>query len=253
MKGQLTLVGAGPGAIDLITLRALQVLKLADFILYDALANEDLLEHTRPDAQTIFVGKRAGEPSYTQDEINDMIVDLALQGGGAHVVRLKGGDPFVFGRGYEELKYARDHGLKTEVVPGISSAFALPALLGMPVTSRDVSRSVHLVTATGKEGQIAPELDDHLNGEGTLIVFMGFRMLSRIVARYKERSLGGLPIMVIQKGSTDEQEVVVGCVDSILEVVKNKQLGTPALIVAGNVVKLHPAYNPTNTEHHAIV
>jgi uroporphyrin-III C-methyltransferase len=247
-NGKLTLVGAGPGAADLITIRGINAIRAAHVVLYDALANEELLAYADLDAEVEFVGKRAGAPSYTQEEINEMIVDYAHAGGGSHVVRLKGGDPFVYGRGYEEIEYALSNGLEVEVVPGVSSAFAVPALLGVPVTSRGVSRAVHIVTATTRDGELSPELEKQLNGRDTLVIFMGFRRLSEIVAKLTERDMSGIPVLVIQSGSTKNEKIAMGPAHSIVERVQEAGLSTPALIVIGKVVALHPEYRNSSQE-----
>jgi uroporphyrin-III C-methyltransferase len=153
---KVTLVGAGPGDPELITLKGINAIKSADIVLYDALVSEEILGLIPQGIPSLCVGKRAGAHSYTQDEINELIVEVAYLYG--HVVRLKGGDPFVFGRGSEEIAYAESHGVSTCVVPGISSALAVPASLNIPVTARGISESFWVVTGTTKSGDISRDI-----------------------------------------------------------------------------------------------
>ena len=153
---KLTLVGAGPGDPDLITVKGIKALQQADVVMYDALVHPDLLDYCRPDALKVYVGKRRGAYSCVQEDINPLIVHYARQYG--HVVRLKGGDSFVFGRGYEEIEYARQHGIETAVVPGLSSSYAVPAAAGVPLTTRGLSESFWVVTGTTKAGKLATDL-----------------------------------------------------------------------------------------------
>ena len=148
-KMKLTLVGAGPGDPDLITVKGIKALQQADVVMYDALVHPDLLAYCRLDALQVYVGKRRGAYSCVQEDINPLIVHYAQQYG--HVVRLKGGDSFVFGRGYEEMAYAQQYGIQTEVIPGLSSSYAVPASAGVPLTTRGVSESYLVVTGTTKE------------------------------------------------------------------------------------------------------
>ena len=157
MKARVSLVGAGPGSADLITIRGLKVLQSADVVLYDALVDKTLLEEIPEHIPIIYVGKRCAKHSFTQDKINQLIVESAFNYG--HVVRLKGGDPFVFGRASEEIDYAEYFGLPVEVVPGITSAIAVPASQGIPVTKRGVSSSFWVLTATTKEQEFSKDFE----------------------------------------------------------------------------------------------
>lgn len=168
---RLTLVGAGPGDADLITLKAIKALQQADVVLYDALVNPALLEHAAAAAPKVFVGKRAGAHSLKQDEINKLIVDSAMAYG--HVVRLKGGDPFVFGRGYEELAYADKFNIATEVVPGISSSIAVPELQQIPLTIRGVNESFWVITGTTSSGEISRDIPLAAQSSASVIILMG--------------------------------------------------------------------------------
>src|SRR6195952_5629949 len=155
---RITLVGAGPGDTDLITIKGIKALKTADVILYDALVNEELLEFAPEHAVKVYVGKRSGDHSFSQDNINKLMIDYAINYG--HVVRLKGGDPFVFGRGHEELDFAAEHNIPSVMIPGISSSISVPALQHIPVTHRGLSESFWVITGTISNGQISPDLYD---------------------------------------------------------------------------------------------
>ena len=168
---KLTLVGAGPGDVDLITVKAIRVLKTADVVLYDALVNEELLEYINADAEIIFVGKRRGCYRYQQEQINELIVALANSKG--HVVRLKGGDPFIFGRGAEEMEYAASFGIETAFVPGISSSLAVPAYQNIPLTKRGSSESFWIITGTTKDHKISSDVALAAKSNATVVVLMG--------------------------------------------------------------------------------
>ncbi len=238
---KITLVGAGPGDPDLISIKGLKAIKTADVILYDALVNKVLLENAAKDALVVFVGKRANKHRYTQDKINEMLVAYAFNYG--HVVRLKGGDPFVFGRGHEELEYAKAFNVAVEIVPGISSAIAVPALQGIPLTKRGVNESFWVLTATAKKGRFAEDLALAVKSSATLVILMGLGKLSLIVELLKAEGKSESPIAVIQNGSLSSEKKALGTVDSILEEVKLQKIGTPAIIIIGNVVNEHPEIN----------
>ncbi|MEO0469757.1 MAG: uroporphyrinogen-III C-methyltransferase [Bacteroidota bacterium] len=234
---KLSLVGAGPGDPDLITLKAIKVLTAADVILYDALANEELLAYAKESALKIFVGKRAGAHSHKQVEINQLIVQYAFSHG--HVLRLKGGDPFVFGRGYEELAYAETFGIETEVVPGISSVSGVPALQKIPLTHRGLSRGFWVVTATSATGELADDLHLAAQSNATVVILMGMRKLPQIVEIFSQFGKAETPAAVIQAGSTPDEQIALGQVANILEESRRAQLGAPAIILIGEVVGLH--------------
>lgn len=236
----ISLVGAGPGDPDLITVKAIKALRSADVVLYDALVSKQLLEYASPKAQLVFVGKRAGYKRFEQSEINEMLVDYALASG--HVVRLKGGDPFVFGRGHEELVYARDHGVPVNIVPGISSVAAVPGLQQIPLTKRGINDSFWALTATKANGQLSPDLYRAAQSNATIVLFMGLRKLDQIVRVFEAAGKAKTPVAVIQSGSTKKEKIALGSVDSIQEEVNRQGVGTPALIVIGEVVGLHPEW-----------
>jgi uroporphyrin-III C-methyltransferase len=239
---RITLVGAGPGDVDLITLKGLKALKTADVVLYDALVSEELLEYAPKKATKVYVGKRSGDHSYSQDAVNKLMIDYAVNYG--HVVRLKGGDPFVFGRGYEELDYAASYNIPAEVIPGISSSIAVPGLQQIPVTHRGLSESFWVVTGTTASGKISADLYEAAKSNATVVVLMGIHKLSEIVEIYKATGKHNLPVAAIQNGSTSNEKVVVGIVDTIVKLAAENKISSPALIVFGEVVSLHPKFQP---------
>jgi len=232
---KLTVVGAGPGDPDLITLKAIKAIKEANVILYDALINEALLEYASPEAELIFVGKRKGCYRYQQEQINELIVSRAKQYG--HVVRLKGGDPFIFGRGAEEIDYVREYGLETAMVPGISSSIAVPAYQGIPLTKRGASESFWVITGTTKSHKISNDIMLAAKSTATVVILMGMGKLEEIVTIFSNENKQDLPVAIIQEGTTPREKFGLGKIDTILEVVKEKQLTSPAIIVIGEVVE----------------
>lgn len=241
---KLTLIGAGPGDPELITMKAVRVLREADVIMYDALVAEELLDYCRPDALKVYVGKRKGAYSCTQEEINPLIVHYAQHYG--HVVRLKGGDPYVFGRGYEELEYAQQYGIAVEVIPGISSSYAVPAAAGIPLTSRGLSESFWVVTGTLKDGSFSHDLHLAAQSSATVVILMGIHKLPQIAALFAELGKGDMPIAIIQKGTTTEQRVAAGYVHNIVERVDLVGISNPAVIVVGEVARL--AHQPKHAQ-----
>jgi uroporphyrin-III C-methyltransferase len=230
------LTGAGPGDIELMTLKAARVIKEADIIIYDRLANPEIMEMAKKECEMVYVGKQDGRHSVPQDEINEIIYQASQKF--ENVVRLKGGDPFVFGRGGEEAIYLFDRGVKFEIIPGITSSVSVPAYAGIPVTHRGITTSFRVVTGhetpNKKISQI--EWQTFLNDE-TIVFLMGFHNIELITG--KLMSMGkrpDYPCAVISKGTTPEQKVVTGTLDNIVE--RSKGLPTPAIIVVGEVVKL---------------
>lgn len=240
MKPFVTLVGAGPGDLDLITLKGIKAIKAADVILYDALVNEELLDYSKPSCTKIYVGKRAERLSTSQDHINQLLVDYAFTHG--HVVRLKGGDPFVFGRGGEELDFVHKHNIPTAVVPGISSSVGLTGLQQIPLTHRGVSESFWVITGSTKEGNLSEDLYTAVNTQATVVVLMGFSKLKQIVDLYQQHHRGNLPIAMIQNGSLPNERIALGTIDTILEQSKSNLMGVPAVIIIGEVVAKHQQF-----------
>lgn len=232
---RLTLVGAGPGDPELITLKAVKTIKAADVVLYDALVSAEILELIPSETPALSVGKRAGSHEYTQDEINELIVEFAYLYG--HVVRLKGGDSFVFGRGAEEIAYAELHGVETSVVPGISSAIAVPASVNIPVTARGISESFWVITGTTKEGQISNDIALAAQSKATVVILMGLGKLRLIMSQFAGHGRNETPVAVIQNGTLPDEKIVVGTVDSIADLVATEKMGPPAIIVVGEAVR----------------
>src|SRR5690606_13660843 len=237
---KITLVGAGPGHTDLISLKGLKALSTADVVLYDALVDEALLDYIPKTALRVFVGKRASHHAYSQLEINQMMVNYARSHG--HVVRLKGGDPFVFGRGGEELEYAAQHDIPTSVVPGISSSIALAGLQGIPLTYRGVSESFWVITGATTAGSVCNDTHTDAHNADTVVVSMGVSKLHEIGKIYQEAGRGKLPITVIQNGSLPSEKIALGTVDTIEGAVKDQEIGAPAVIVIGEVVAKHKQF-----------
>ncbi|MDE0471493.1 MAG: uroporphyrinogen-III C-methyltransferase [Ekhidna sp.] len=233
-KPKFTSVGAGPGDPELITIKGVKVLASAQVVLYDALIDKRLLAYA-PNARKIFVGKRKGVKAYSQEDIHEMIVRYAFSDG--HVVRLKGGDPFVFGRGSEEMDYAAGFGIEVASVPGITSGTAVPASLGIAVTQRHVAESFWTITGTTSERQLSDDLWQAAQTSATVVVLMGFGKLPEIVSIYKNLHKGATPVAVIQNGTTENERKAVGTVDTIVSEVKANQVATPAVIILGEVVR----------------
>lgn len=237
---RLTLVGAGPGHPDLISVRGVKALAQADAVLYDALVHPDLLDLAPAAAIRLFVGKRAGQHSHHQDDINRLILEHALSHG--HVVRLKGGDPFVFARGQEEIEFVEAHGIPTEVVPGISSAIGVMGLQKIPVTRRGVSESFFVVTGTTQTEQLSTDLALAAQTSATVVVLMGMRQLPKITAIYRSLGKGDMPVAVIQNGSLPDEQVAIGTVGTIEEQVAERGMSAPSIIVLGEVVRYHERF-----------
>lgn len=240
---KLSVVGAGPGDPELITIKAVNTLKTAQVVLYDALINRKLLEYA-PQAKHIFVGKRMGSHRYSQEEINDLIVKCAFERG--HVVRLKGGDPFIFGRGSEEVNYARSKGLETAVVSGISSSMAVPANAGIPLTQRGTSESFWVITGTTSRKKLSADVRLAAQSTATVVILMGMGKLKEIVELFSEYGKGNTPVGIIQNGTTVNEKKAFGIIKNIEKVVSDKRISAPAIIVIGEVVnesrELHSVY-----------
>lgn len=238
IQPKITLVGAGPGDPDLLTVKGLKTIQSADVILYDALVNPALLAEAPESTRKIFVGKRAGKHSYKQEEINLLIVQSAYLYG--HAVRLKGGDSFVFGRGHEELEFAKAFDIETSVVPGISSCIAVPELQEVPLTRRGINESFWVITATTRNGKLSKDLQLAAQSSATVVVLMGLRKLAQITKLFKQQNRENTPVMVVQNGSRENEQFALGTIATIEDEVKRKGLGTPAIITIGEVVNLHP-------------
>lgn len=231
--GTVCLVGAGPGAPELLTIRGMERLKACDAVVYDHLASEELLGLVRKDCRMIYAGKEAGRHSMPQEEINRLLIELAKQG--LNVVRLKGGDPFVFGRGSEEIYALKEAGISWETVPGITSAVAVPELAGIPVTHRGTSRSFHVITGhTLAGGRDKKELEAYAALEGTLVFLMGFHSLQAITEGLIRGGKSPLtPAALIENGSLVSQRVLRADLKTLPEKAEEQGFHTPAVIVVG--------------------
>ncbi|MCV6603831.1 MAG: uroporphyrinogen-III C-methyltransferase [Porticoccaceae bacterium] len=233
--GQVSLVGAGPGDPDLITVKAMRLLQCADAIVYDRLANPVLLDYAPAHCQLIHVGKQKDRHTLPQDDINQLLVKLALQG--KNVVRLKGGDPFIFGRGGEELDQLHRHNIRCQVVPGITAATGCAAALQIPLTHRDHAHALTFITAHRQNDSLSLNWDLVMQNEGTVVFYMGLANLGKICDELLQRGCPAQkPIAVIANGTTANQQTVVGTVSTIVEKLEKTPLPSPALIVLGDVV-----------------
>jgi len=239
LEPRITLVGAGPGDPDLISLKGVKALNTADVVLYDALVNGALLNHAPEHAIKIFVG-RADDESFSQDAVNKLMIDYALNFG--HVVRLKSGDPFVFARGFEEVDFAESYSIQTEIIPGISSAIGVPGLHKIPMTYGNLSESFWVLSGTNAKGEVSPDLVGAAKSNATVVVLMGIEHIREIAAIFIEEGKDRLPVAVIENGSSKEENIIVGVVDTIAELIEDHKISSPALLVFGNVVSVHPAF-----------
>ena len=239
MRSTLFLVGAGPGDPELITLKAIKVLAAADVILYDALANEVLLGHAKPGAIKEFVGKRYGCHTLSQDEINHRIIMHAVSH--KRIVRLKGGDPFVFGRAQEEIDAARRAGITVEIVPGISSALAVPASVMIPLTCRGINESFWVTTGTTQSGEISADIKLAAQSSATVIILMAMSKLECIMEIFAQYGKSETPVAIIQDGTTPKEKMVSGTVRDIAYRSQYAGLSNPAIIIIGEVVNLSAA------------
>jgi len=237
--GFVTLVGAGPGDPGLLTLAGRDALMAAEVVLYDRLANPDLLSWTNPECIKVPVGKFPGCHPVRQEEIHEQLVDHALQG--RRVVRLKGGDPYVFGRGGEEVSALRARGIPYRVIPGVSSAIAAPAAAGIPVTDRRCAGSFRVITgnALTPEGAGGLSWEELANGPDTLVVLMGHATLEPLTAELLRHGKSpGTPAAVIHAATTPQERVVLGSLESISREAERAGIGRPAVLVLGEVVRL---------------
>lgn len=247
---KITLVGAGPGDIELITIKGINALKTANVVLFDALVNKELLDFAPKDAVKIYVGKRNHNHAYTQEQINTLIVDMAYTYG--HVVRLKGGDSFVFGRGQEELNYAKVFNIETFVVPGISSSISVPALAGIPVTHRGVSESFWVITGTTKDNKLSQDVLLAAKTNATVVILMGLGKLKEIADIFAKEGKANTAIALIQDGSLPTQKVAVGTINTIIDIAENNQIKAPAVIVIGEVVEQHQNFEAILSNYHIL-
>jgi len=244
IEEKVYLVGSGPGDPGLITVKAHQLLKECDVLLYDRLVTDEILDIIPEKCEKIYVGKHPGEASATQEKINELLVDRGKKGG--VVVRLKGGDPFLFGRGGEEAIVLHEAGIPFEIVPGITSAISVPAYAGIPVTHRHVSSSVAFITGHEAETKEDSSVDwiGLANSVDTLVVLMGIRNMPNIMRRLMEAGRSpDTPVAVIEKGTTPEQRTIMGTVETIHSKSVKAGIKPPAIIIIGKVVDLRTEIN----------
>ena len=238
VRGEVYLVGAGPGDPDLLTLKALRLMHKADVVLYDRLVSPEIMLKLRPDAQKIHVGKERANHTVDQETINQMLVRLAQEG--KKVLRLKGGDPFIFGRGGEELETLAAAGVSFQIVPGITAASGCASYAGIPLTHRDYSQSVRFLTGHSKEGGVRLDWDVLAQEQQTLVFYMGLTGLPTICQQLVIHGMDStMPVALIQQGTTSNQKVLIGDLATMPELAAAEKIQAPTIIIVGQVVKLH--------------
>ncbi len=237
-NGEVYLIGAGPGDPDLLTFKAARLLQSADVVLYDRLVSPGIVEMARRDAERIYVGKRRDDHAVPQGEINQLLVDLALQG--KRVVRLKGGDPFIFGRGGEEIELLAQHRIPFQVVPGITAASGAASYAGIPLTHRDHAQSVRFVTGHLRDGSCNLDWEQFRSPNETLVFYMGLVGLPTICEQLQVHGREAeTPVALVERGTMLEQRVLVGTLATMAEIVEREKPRAPTLIIVGSVVTLH--------------
>ncbi len=237
VSGEVYLVGCGPGDPDLLTFKALRLMQKADVVLYDRLLGDGILNLVRREAERIYVGKREGDHAVPQEEISDMLVRLAREG--RRVLRLKGGDPFIFGRGGEEIEKLAENHIPFQVVPGVTAASGCAAYAGIPLTHRDHAQSCLFITAHGRNGIVDVDWAQILRPNQTVAVYMGLKLLPNLMRQFIDH--GGapdMPVAVVEKGTRPDQRVITGTIADIADKVKEAGLKSPAMIIIGTVVTL---------------
>ncbi|MCG8394534.1 MAG: siroheme synthase CysG [Pseudomonadales bacterium] len=240
-RGEVYLVGAGPGDPDLLTFRALRLLQKADVVLYDRLVGKGIVDLARRDAELVYVGKARDKHALPQDNINELLVHYARQG--KKVCRLKGGDPFIFGRGGEEIDLIVQEGIDFQVVPGITAASGCAAYGGIPLTHRDHAQSVRFVTGHRKDGSVDLDWQHLVSETETVVFYMGLVGLRQICQKLMEHGRAAdTPIALVSRGTTDLQEVITGTLENLPDDIEGREVHAPTLIIVGSVVSLHPRF-----------
>lgn len=249
MEKKLSLVGAGPGDPDLISVKGIKTIAQADVVLYDALVHPELLNYAPSKALKIHVGKRAGKHSYKQEDINALIVQYAFSHG--HVVRLKGGDPFIFARGKEEIDHAESFGIPSQVVPGISS-INLAGLYGLPLTTRGINESFWVVTATTKSGELSGDVKLVAQSNSTAVFLMGLRKAAAISRAYELQGKEWLPAAIVSNGSLENAKIYRTTVGQLEDTIRENTVASPGIILVGESIG-EENYLATikNIPHHA--
>ncbi len=241
-KGEVYLIGAGPGAADLLTFRALRLMQQADIVVYDRLVSADILDLARRDSEKIYVGKERSNHSVPQEEINELLVTLAKEG--KRVARLKGGDPFIFGRGGEEIETLMEQGIAFQVVPGITAANGCASYAGIPLTHRDYAQSCIFVTGHLKDDSVNLNWTQLATPNQTVVIYMGLIGLEKICqSLISHGSSPDLPIALIQQGTTVHQRVITATLSTLVEKINGEKFAPPTLIIIGSVVDLHQKLN----------
>ncbi|GER45182.1 siroheme synthase [Striga asiatica] len=252
--GNVFLVGTGPGDPELLTLKALRVIKNADLLLYDRLVSNDVLDLVGPNAKLLYVGKTAGYHSRTQEEIHELLLSFAEAG--ASVVRLKGGDPLVFGRGGEEMDFLQQQGIEVKVIPGITAASGISAELGIPLTHRGVANSVRFLTGHSRKGGTEPLfVGEHAaDPDSTLVVYMGLSTLPSLSLKLMRCGLpGDTPAAAVERGTTPQQRIVFADLKDLANEIASNELVSPTLIIIGKVVALSPLWPYASKETYTLV
>ncbi|PUZ55690.1 hypothetical protein GQ55_5G232900 [Panicum hallii var. hallii] len=250
--GRVALVGTGPGDPELLTLKAVRAIEAADLVLYDRLVSNDVLDLVGEGARLLYVGKTAGYHSRTQEEIHELLLSFAEAG--ANVVRLKGGDPLVFGRGGEEMDFLQQQGIRVEVIPGITSASGIAAELGIPLTHRGVATSVRFLTGHSRNGGTDPlyVAGNAADPDTTLVVYMGLSTLPSLAPKLMNHGLPpDTPAVAVERGTTPQQRMVFSLLKDLVDEVKSADLVSPTLIIIGKVVALSPFW-VESSEHDAL-
>lgn len=246
-RSQVTLVGAGPGDPGLLTLDGLRALEQAEIILHDRLIPQEMLDVAPASAERVFVGKQRSQHHYTQDELNALMVRLAREG--KRVVRLKGGDPFVFGRGGEEAAALTEAGIEFRVVPGITAASGCATYAGIPLTHRDHAHACQFITAHDKDGECGHDWAALVRPQQTLVIYMGLLALRGLCPKLVEHGMNpDTPAALIEKGTTPEQRVLVGTVATLPEIAARHEPTSPAVVIVGEVVRLRDTLGDLNAE-----